>query len=234
MRIALKNIKSDIYILGEIWMDSINWLRGDQYDSVMNYPLTTAINSFWNNSFETMENLKFRINRCYSMYQDQTNNSIFNLLDSHDTNRLWNNSKDSNECYAKLALLFSMQGTVCIYYGTEVEMDGEHDPDCRRTMPWTQINNGEFHNSISKLKTLIEIRKENEALQFGNLKFHDTNDKRLIYFSKTSNNQSIDIIINASEGNIQCKVTDSLFENNFNNGILGKNGVIICKSISLV
>ena len=39
LRSRLKAIKSDIYILGEIWHDAMPWLRGDEFDSVMNYPL---------------------------------------------------------------------------------------------------------------------------------------------------------------------------------------------------
>src|SRR5690606_41420780 len=31
-------IKPDVYILGEIWHDAMPWLRGDQFDAVMNYP----------------------------------------------------------------------------------------------------------------------------------------------------------------------------------------------------
>ncbi len=42
-RHAVKAIKPDLYILGEIWHDSMPWLRGDQFDAVMNYPFTTNI-----------------------------------------------------------------------------------------------------------------------------------------------------------------------------------------------
>ena len=46
-RSAVKEIKPDLYILGEIWHDSMPWLRGDQFDSVMNYPfLTNTIHFF--------------------------------------------------------------------------------------------------------------------------------------------------------------------------------------------
>lgn len=38
-RTEVKAIKPDLYILGEIWHDSMPWLRGDQFDAVMNYPL---------------------------------------------------------------------------------------------------------------------------------------------------------------------------------------------------
>ena len=31
----VKKIKSDVYILGEIWHNSLPWLMGDQFDAVM-------------------------------------------------------------------------------------------------------------------------------------------------------------------------------------------------------
>ena len=43
MREHLKKIKPDIYLLGEIWHDASQWLTGDEYDSVMNYPLMSGI-----------------------------------------------------------------------------------------------------------------------------------------------------------------------------------------------
>ena len=39
LRARLKEINPDIYILGEIWHNAIPWLRGDEFDAVMNYPL---------------------------------------------------------------------------------------------------------------------------------------------------------------------------------------------------
>ncbi len=41
-RKRVKSIKPDLYILGEIWHDALPWLEGDQFDAVMNYPLTLA------------------------------------------------------------------------------------------------------------------------------------------------------------------------------------------------
>lgn len=47
MRTHLKQIKPDIYLLGEIWHDASQWLMGDEYDSVMNYPLMSGIHDFF-------------------------------------------------------------------------------------------------------------------------------------------------------------------------------------------
>ena len=47
LRRQLKSVKPDLYLLGEIWHDASQWLGGDEYDSVMNYPLTSGIQDFF-------------------------------------------------------------------------------------------------------------------------------------------------------------------------------------------
>ena len=47
LRARLKEINPDIYILGEIWHNALPWLRGDEFDAVMNYPLGENIKDFW-------------------------------------------------------------------------------------------------------------------------------------------------------------------------------------------
>ena len=91
MRRHLKKIKPDIYLLGEIWHDAIQWLAGDEYDSVMNYPLMSGIHDFFLDSLADREEFERMVNRCYTMYMQQSNNVLFNLLDSHDTERLITN-----------------------------------------------------------------------------------------------------------------------------------------------
>ena len=39
----LKAVKPDLFLLGEIWMDSTPYLLGDEYDSVMNYPFMQSL-----------------------------------------------------------------------------------------------------------------------------------------------------------------------------------------------
>jgi glycosidase len=35
-------VKSDLYIVGEIWREAHQWLRGDRFDATMNYMFTAA------------------------------------------------------------------------------------------------------------------------------------------------------------------------------------------------
>ena len=87
LRTAVKAVKPDIYLLGEIWMDSLNWLSGDEYDAVMNYPFTGCVNDFWKNESLTVTDFMHAMNYCHSLYPEQVNRAMLNFLDTHDRAR---------------------------------------------------------------------------------------------------------------------------------------------------
>ncbi|MCR4902795.1 MAG: glycoside hydrolase family 13 protein [Butyrivibrio sp.] len=240
LRYMTKNMKSDFYLLGEIWHDSISWLHGDEYDSVMNYPLTTAIGDFWVYKNRTSESFEYDINRCFTMYYSQVNDVLFNLLDSHDTNRLMDKVHgDKDIFYQQLAVLFTMPGSPCIYYGTEIAMEGGFDPDCRRCMPWEEIEKGLRDEDINETRTLIAMRKKYQACKSRN--FHFPNDiakDRVISYLKIGDNESLQIYLNCEKTscNIPIKSTDEIvfarglsYEDGSGEGRLKANGVLILK-----
>ncbi len=201
LRRLTKEIKPDFYLLGEIWHDAMTWLTGDEFDAVMNYPLATSIADFWLYPEKTSYDFECSINHNFTMYMQQTNNVLFNLLDSHDTNRLIDKVKDIDIFYQQMALLFTMPGSPCIYYGTEFAMEGSYDPDCRRCMPWEEIASGMFAEKIEKTKLLISLRKSNNAFKSKHFHFiEDKEDKRIIHFIKTDeDHKQVEVILNCSE-----------------------------------
>lgn len=88
LKAAMCELKPDFYIIGEIWHNSLPWLRGDEYDSVMNYPLQNGIADFCCGNQWNVKKFEYALNRCYSMYFRQTNRVLFNQMDSHDTIRI--------------------------------------------------------------------------------------------------------------------------------------------------
>ena len=200
LRKQLKQVKPEVYLLGEIWHDSINWLMGDEYDSVMNYPFAQGMNDFFIDPERTNQDFEHEINRCYSLYMKQTNRVLFNLLDSHDTDRLRTRTGSLGKFYQQLAVLFTMEGTPCIYYGTEIAMEGSFDPDCRRCMPWDEIEAGAFEDKITNMKTLIAIRKNYAQSRSGHIDWiTDRENGRLIHYVKTaSDEKQLHVILNAS------------------------------------
>ncbi|MBE5876062.1 MAG: alpha-glycosidase [Lachnospiraceae bacterium] len=231
LRTALKAIKPDIYILGEIWHDAIAWLRGDEYDAVMNYPLAGSMKDFFIDESLTGEDFEYMVNRCYTNYMQQSNDVLFNMLDSHDTIRLRSVVKNEEEYRALLTLLFTMPGSTCIYYGTEIGMEGGFDPDCRRCMPWNQIEEGVFDERIKFMRELITLRKSQPLMRERNFHFpSEYENPRVIQFWKMGWSEKLEIVVNSSDEEIEllkCKEGKVLFSQKLENGVLQSGGVCV-------
>lgn len=196
LKAAMCELKPDFYIIGEIWHNSLPWLRGDEYDSVMNYPLQNGIADFCCGKQWNVKKFEYALNRCYSMYFRQTNRVLFNQMDSHDTIRILNRcGGDKTAALQALVLLFAMTGSVCIYYGTEILLPGSFDPDNRRCMPWKEIEEGKFSGELGFTKKLIALRKAHAAMRSPDYEFvysdSDRNgDDRIVHIVKISEDGS--------------------------------------------
>ena len=94
------------------------WLGGDEFDAVMNYPFAAAIREFWYQPEKTKSDLEEAIHENLVRYMRQTTEVLFNLLDSHDTDRLIHQTGGNQDLFfQQLAMLFTMPGSPCIYYG---------------------------------------------------------------------------------------------------------------------
>lgn len=230
---TLKKKKKDFYLLGEIWHDASQWLLGDEYDAVMNYPLTSGINDFFIDKSLTKKDFAWRINACYTMYQQQNNNVLFNLLDSHDTDRLFTRvGGDTDVFIQELAALFTMPGSVCVFYGTEIALEGGHDPDCRRCMPWDELETEQAKKITEQVKSLICLRRAEDT--FRSLYFHfpeEIPDGRCAEYIKLDDaGNRIQILLNGEEKAVSVgEQGEVLFSNGFEEGVLVPNGTLIRK-----
>ena len=155
--------KPDLYILGEIWHSSQPWLKGDEFHAVMNYPLSESIKDYFLDYFlrghKETQRFIWEINSQSMYYRQQISEVMFNLLDSHDTERILTTAKsDLQSVKSALAFLYLQRGTPCIYYGTELALIGGSDPDCRRVMPWERVSKD--NDMLNFMKDLIQLRKE--------------------------------------------------------------------------
>ena len=226
----LKSVKPDFYIVGEIWHNSIPWLREKEFDAVMNYSLQKAICSFLEHEETSARNFEYAINRCLSMYYRQTNEVLLNQMDSHDTIRITSRLNSTDKALCALAILFALPGSVCIYYGTEVLLEGGHDPDNRRCMPWKEIEEGLFNDRIDFTRKLISLRKKYSALRSSNVKFiREKESDRLLHFIKTGDGKKIHVYVNCSKKTFKLDCISGreiLFSHNCNCGELFDNGFV--------
>ena len=207
------------------------YLLGKGLDAVMNYPLGQSIKDFWIDKSLTNEDFEYTINRCYTSYMQQTNDVLFNLLDSHDTKRLRSDVKNLDEYFAQIAVLFAMPGSPCIYYGTEIAMEGSYDPDCRRCMPWSDIEAGKYAERSRIISTLIHLRRQEPLLKSRN--FHFPNDyaayRRVIQFQKVDFPDCyVEVLINCCEEDVEVVPQgEILLERHYIDSTLLSNGILI-------
>ncbi|RJS58523.1 alpha-glycosidase [Bacillus subtilis] len=214
-RQAVSAEKPDVYILGEIWHSAEPWLRGDEFHAVMNYPFTEPMMEYFADRTIPASRMAHRINAHLMNGMKQANEVMFNLLDSHDTKRLLTRCRnDEKKARALLAFMFAQTGSPCIYYGTEIGLDGENDPLCRKCMVWEKEKQNQ--DMLRFMKRLIALRKqEHTLLTEGNLEWillDDQND--LISFSRTLNEKTMIYFFNQGEGTRHISLRDLNIERN--------------------
>jgi glycosidase len=132
-----------------------------------------SLRFFVNKEIDAYEYVK-SLNKIYSKLPIYTANSLYNLLGSHDTPRIYTViNKDIRLLKIMYTLLFIIYGSPSIYYGDEIGMEGGGDPDNRRAMIWDEkLWNREIYEHI---KRLIKLRKRFETLRIGFARLYPIN-----------------------------------------------------------
>jgi neopullulanase len=181
-RVLAANPKA--YIVGEIWSPAPEWLAGDRFHAVMNYPLTEAILSFtgagrldealvaktheYARHVRSIDGPEFgrQLAGIMAAYPPEVASLQLNLLDSHDTPRFISLA-GGDATALRLATLIQMTlpGAPCIYYGDEVGLEGREDPDCRRAYPWDPARQDRELRDF--IRGLIALRHSHHVLRRG-------------------------------------------------------------------
>ena len=219
-RKAIKAVKKDMLIIGEIWHYAGDFLEGDEWDTVMNYPfylnLIDLLADEKINVSQFVQNLgylKGRLNKkCYPL--------MWNLIDSHDTARflhLCHDNKKKQHLAAAFQLL--LPGMPMVYYGDEYAMPGANDPDCRRGMYWDEeYQDKEMYNWYKKL---MQVRKTHACIVEGELIDTITNDEEdTIVLIRKSGEETLAMIFNCGSSTKEFDeyaqkydlLTDSVFD----------------------
>ncbi len=167
-RKVVKETKPDAYITGEIWTWAQPWLKGEEFDAVMNYRWADAAQKFFVNQKLAMKPSEFNqyLNQIAYSYPFQVSLVQQNLFDSHDTdrfasmfvnpdlaydaaNRIQDNGpnykpdKPTPEQWKRMeqavAAQMSYVGAPMIYYGDEAGMWSPDDPSNRQPMVWPEM-----------------------------------------------------------------------------------------------
>ena len=163
-RLYLKERYPEVILIGETWGYGGRLLRGNQMDCVMNYMFRDIVRDYFGKEILTEEELDHRLNRMLALHRDQTNRLMYNLLDSHDTERfLYWCRQDRRRMMLAVAFQMLFPGSPAVYYGDEAGITGENDPDCRKCMVWS----GREDELFSWYQKWIHVRKKYRCIREG-------------------------------------------------------------------
>ena len=206
LRQAARAEKADAAVIGEVWEDASHkvtygemrsYCLGDTVDSVMNYPLRTAVLNFmtWRNAAWDVARL---IESQQENYTPAFYYSLMNLLGSHDRPRALSllcgevygdENHELPHCYVsddQLALgkarlleayrlISALPGIPCVYYGDEAGVRGSADPYCRGTFPW-----GHEDKALQTAVREILSCRQRRVFQTGSLRVYAENADTLV------------------------------------------------------
>lgn len=220
----VKEANPNAIVLAEHYGDPTEWLRGDQWDTVMNYdafmePITWFLTGVEKHSDEYRGDLLgnadafFGSMRHYmTRFNTQSLHVAMNELSNHDHSRFLTRTNHEvgriatrgpeaanhnvDKALFRLAVMIQMTwpGAPTIYYGDEAGLCGWTDPDNRRTYPWGK----EDHELIRYHKDLIQIHKEYQALKTGSILFLN-GEYQLITYGRFDAQSRIVVAINMSQ-----------------------------------
>lgn len=224
-RRAVKDANPNALILAEHYGNPSDWLKGDEWDTVMNYdafmePVTWFLTGMEKHSDEAREELLGNIDNFIGSMAHHMSNMLtpslqvaMNELSNHDHSRFLTRTNHMvgrvehlgpeaaneyvNKAVMREAVVMQMTwvGAPTVYYGDEAGVCGFTDPDNRRTYPWGH----EDQELIAFHKEAIRIHKEHPALKTGSLKILGGEENILSYARFKGHDRIIVVINNRSE-----------------------------------
>ena len=211
-RKRIKKANKNTIIIGEIMHEANSFLKGDQLDGIMNYPFKNAIIDFFGKNIINAREFLDIMAENRVLYMDSIIRQMWNLIGSHDTKRIYNECEGNiNKIKLAIAYQFLYIGVPYIYYGDEIGLDGEDDPDNRKCMIWDEENQNK--DLLNFYKMMIKLRKANKELIYGDFEeIYCKND--LLAFKRVLKDTNILVLFNNSdkdeaiELNLNCKGTN--------------------------
>ena len=224
-RKVVKEANPDALILAEHYGNANSWLRGDQWDTLMNYdafmePVSWFLTGMEKHSDEYREDMygnaqafKNAMKHHMANFCAPSLQTAMNELSNHDHSRFLTRTNRRagrvgelgsdaasigvNKGIFREAVVIQMTwvGAPTLYYGDEAGVCGFTDPDNRRTYPWGE----EDQSLISFYKEAICIHKENPVLTHGSVRFLTLDYQFLSYGRFDDENQMVVVVNNGRE-----------------------------------
>jgi cyclomaltodextrinase len=220
-RSRVRAVNAEAYLVGEIWTEAPDWLRGDRFDAVMNYPLALAILGFvgganldadviagqsnYARGLVALDGPAFggRLDHLMTLYDPAVTEVQLNLIGSHDTPRARSvMGGDAAALRLATVLQLTLPGAPSIYYGDELAMEGRADPDCRRAYPADVAAAGEEAITTRALvRALIAARREHVALRRGEVRVVAARDRAIVLGREADGRRAV-VAVNAGPDDV--------------------------------
>lgn len=199
-RQTMKEVNPEVLIIGEVWHHAEDFLDGEEWDTVMNYPFCFAMENLIAKESITVSQFLGQMGYLEGNLHSRIYPILWNLVDSHDFSRFMYRCGENVERFKLgVALQLLWPGMPFIYYGDEYGMTGGADPDCRRGMVWDEkYQNQDVYQWYRKL---IQIRKRYPVLTEGRTKDVFCDDEKGIFvITKEKDGQEMILVAHAKEG----------------------------------
>ena len=189
------------------------YLRGHGLDAVMNYPFRSATLDYLHGADVTA--VADALMQICEHYPAPALNCAMNFLSTHDTERAITaiagepcNNRDrywqSKRCIPSAlmdaairrlllgyAMIFTLPGVPCVYYGDEIAMQGYRDPFNRAFFDW----NSTEQRLRGPIKTLAALRRSCDAFDGGRLEIVRA-EGDILHYRRVGIVQTAEIILN--------------------------------------
>lgn len=190
---AAHAVRPDSAVIGEIWNYPQDWYPA--VDAVMNMHGRALILKLCQGQLEPA-----RAARVWeTMVMDCDYDHLLKawlVLDNHDTPRLSHILPQSWQIKMARALQFTLPGSVCLYYGSEVGMAGGDDPENRAPMRWDLVESG--NEILSWHRLLLSLHQQHPALRYGD--FRRIESEHLFAFLRRTGKVRESLVVVANPG----------------------------------
>ncbi|MCM1038656.1 MAG: glycoside hydrolase family 13 protein [Ruminococcus sp.] len=224
-RSAVKKENAEAVLIGEVWENAETWLRGDAFDSVMNYDFRRICKEYLTATEPDGEGAAYGFEQMRLRYPDNIVYGQLNLLDSHDVPRFLSLcGGDTARWRLGCILLMMMPGAASLFYGDEQEITGIAEHEYREGMNWN-IQGAQ----CGFVRNLIEIRKKYISADSAYRPLWQFIRGGMFAFERENQNGKLLVAVNAGRSQkIEFpKNAVSLLESGHEQQILQQNGYII-------
>ncbi len=211
LRRTVRAKRPDFFLMGEV-IHNQNFAKNltpERLDSITNYEcykgLTSALNS--DNLFEIEHSLERLFGaQPWCLY---TGKNLFNFVDNHDVVRAYTALADKRKLPAMYAILYTMPGIPCVYYGSEWGAEGDKsDNDYKLRPPVAELDKDRCPGLCALIAKLNRVRTAERALAYGSFE-RSALSNLYMCFKREWQGERIYCAFNISGGDVTVRVEEA-------------------------